>query len=122
MPDRLSLAEAHDALYAELEDNVDGVDAYYDFEPAPGGINGSRALTVSFAGMDATTWTFAIRLYVNPAAGSAKEADDDIISIVPLIETAVDSRWGPVNFVKEWVPDIERWVVTWLAMCGREDI
>lgn len=121
MPTRLTVRTALDELATQLR-TVAGIPtgSFYDYEPAPGQINKSPALTVSFTGMDGTTWMYAIRLYVDPT-GDAELADDLIVTLLPLIEAAVDSRWGPTLFQKEWNGEINRWVVTWLVSCGRED-
>lgn len=115
----LTLRTALDGLFADVDGQIDGVDTYFDFEPAPGQIT-KTGLTVSWVATDPTFWTFALRIYIDPRA-DAKKADDELLSMVAAAETALDAQWGPTSWSKEWRDDIQRWVATRLCVVGRED-
>lgn len=119
---RTSLAAAKAELHALITTGglPAGVTVSYAHEPAPGHLQKPAAITIFTAGMSPTDYLIALRIYVTTDVDAVK-AQDDLDTLIMLVDARMTSGFGPSNWDVEWFADLGALVATCVFEVGRED-
>lgn len=119
---RTSLAAAKAELHALITTGglPAGVTVSYAHEPAPGHMQKPAAVTIFTAGMNPFFYLIALRIYVSTDADATK-AQDDLDTLIMLVDSRMTSGFGPSNWDVEWNSDLGALVATNMFEVGRED-
>lgn len=77
--------------------------------------------TLFFDGYGPVDWDITVRIYVPYGAIGAEAAQQKLETLMPEVEAALTSQYGPVQWTV--VPDLENGVLvaSWPTRVGRED-
>lgn len=122
---RTTLANAKAELVALLVTGgapaVSGVTQVYGYDPPVKDLAGPVAIAVSTDSVTPTEWRLAVRIYIT-ATVDAKQAQDDLDTLIPAVDAKLTSGFGPSQWTID-LPSEERpfYTATHVLEVGRED-
>jgi hypothetical protein len=119
---RTSLAASKAELHSLITTGglPSGLTIAYDHEPRVGHLQKPTAVTISTAGMTAVDYLIALRIYVT-AEPDAEKAQDDLDSLIMLVDGRMTSGFGPSNWDVVYDAELDAFVATNIFQVGRED-
>lgn len=115
---RTTLAGARTELKALL-DTVTGVEVL-DHEPHAVNAQTNPVVTIFCDGYNTGDWRFTIRVYSN--AATDRDAQIQLDTILPAIEHALNSSWGPISWDIGFLEPLDKVIASLPIVAGREDI
>lgn len=79
-------------------------------------------VTMFFDGYDANFWNITIRVYSPYETVGAETAQETLDTVMPEVEDALSSQYGPVQWSVLPDFDIKALVASWPVQVGREDV